>query len=287
MPFPADRVGLSLSPIETTLDARSILAYAAGLGASEPAFLDDAASGGLKALPFQCVSPEWPVVLSLRESLSDRLSAEEARGGVHAVQDSHFHRPMAPGDQLTTYGQLVSARQIRSGVLVICRLETRDRISGDLVTTSWTSSVYRDVVLDGEEAALAAPPDTGAAGPLSDAAQSTRIAIPRGMPHVYSECADIWNPIHTERAVAIAAGLPDIILHGTATWALAGLTVLRSYADCDVTRLARITGRFTGMVIPGDDIVVRHEKGAGDTVLFEVLTASGAPAISQGMAWLR
>jgi acyl dehydratase len=107
------------------------------------------------------------------------------------------------------------------------------------------------------------------------------------MPHVYSECADIWNPIHTERAVALAAGLPDIILHGTATWALAGLTVLRSYADCDVTKLARMTGRFTGMVIPGDEIVIRHEKGAGDMVLFEVLTTSGAPAISQGAAWLR
>jgi hypothetical protein len=48
-----------------------------------------------------------------------------------------------------------------------------------------------------------------------------------------------------------------------------------------------MTGRFTGMVIPGEDIVVRHEKGTGDMVLFEVLTASGAPAISQGAAWLR
>ena len=48
-----------------------------------------------------------------------------------------------------------------------------------------------------------------------------------------------------------------------------------------------MTVRFTGMVIPGDEIVIRHEKGAGDIVLFEVLTESGAPAISQGAAWLR
>ena len=27
---------------------------------------------------------------------------------------------------------------------------------------------------------------------------------------MYTECARIWNPIHTDRAVALAAGLPDI-----------------------------------------------------------------------------
>ena len=39
--------------------------------------------------------------------------------------------------------------------------------------------------------------------------------------HVYTEGARIWNPIHTDAAVAARAGLPGIILHGTATLALA------------------------------------------------------------------
>ena len=104
------------------------------------------------------------------------------------------------------------------------------------------------------------------------------------MPHVYSECTSIWNPIHTERAEAIAAGLPEIILHGTATWALAGLTVLRAHAGCDVSRLKRLSGRFTGMIIPGDEIVIRHAPGPEGVVLFDVLTSSGAPAVSQGVA---
>ena len=78
------------------------------------------------------------------------------------------------------------------------------------------------------------------------------------MPHVYTECARIWNPIHTERDVALRAGLPDIILHGTATWALAGREVLRAYGDGDPARLKRLHGRFTAMVIPGTSIVVEH-----------------------------
>jgi acyl dehydratase len=287
MPFPAAQVGLQLQPFEKTLRARDILAYAAGLAASEAAFMDDMRQSGLRALPFQCVSLEWPCVLSVREALSATLSPEEARRGVHAVQDSTFHRPMRPGDHLVTDGRIVSARRIRSGVLIECKLETRDLVDGEAVTTSWTSSIYRDVTLEGDDVMLDAPPaGAKASEPLPPDAATVRIAIPREMPHVYSECADIWNPIHTERSVALAAGLPDIILHGTATWALAGLTILRRCAGSDVGRLRRITARFTGMVVPGEDIVVRYAPGEGETVRFDVLTAAGRPAISDGTAWL-
>jgi acyl dehydratase len=288
MPFPADRLGQTLQPMERDMSTRAILAYAAGIGASEPAYLDDAQAGGLRALPFQCVSLEWPVLVSMRETLGDVLLPHEAVRGVHAVQDSTFHRPIRPGDRLVTEGQLVSARSIRAGVLVVCRLITRERDGGAPVTTTWTSSIYRDVALQGAAASLAepeplAPEDAAPPGPDAEA---VTIHVPRQAPHVYSECADIWNPIHTERQVALAAGLPDIILHGTATWALAGLTILRRHGRNDVGALRRMTGRFSGMVLPGEDVTVRHERSASGAVRFEVLTASGALAISQGVAWL-
>ena len=288
MPFPVEALGLQLKPHEWDVSTRAVLAYAAGLGASEAAYLDDAQPGGLRALPFQCVSPEWPVLVSMRHAPQDILSPSEAARGVHAVQDSIFHRPIRPGDRLVTDGQLVSARPVRAGTLTVCRLVTRDRDSGEAVTTTWTSSIYRDVGLTGEAVSLAEPEalDPADAAPPGPSAAEDRIHIPKGMPHVYSECADIWNPIHTERQVALAAGLPDIILHGTATWALAGLTVLRRYADNDVGALKRLTGRFSGMVAPGEDIVVRHEKASSGPVRFEVRTAGGAVAISQGVAWL-
>ncbi len=288
MPFPADRLGIRLDPMAWDITPRAILAYAAGIGASEAAFLDDAQVGGLRGLPFQCVSLEWPVLVSMRGAIGDLLSPDEARRGVHAVQDSTFHRPIRAGDRLVTDGQLVSARPIRAGVLTVCRLSTRDRDSGEPVTTTWTSSIYRDVALAGEPASIAEPEPIDPAYFQSpgSGAEAVIIPIPKQMPHVYSECADIWNPIHTERQVALAAGLPDIILHGTATWALAGLTVLRRHGRNDVGTLKRMTGRFSGMVMPGDDITVRHERDASGVVRFEVRTSSGAPAISQGVAWL-
>lgn len=288
MPFPTDRIGFHLKPVARDITPRSVLAYAAGVGAAEAAYLDDAQPDGLRALPFQCVSLEWPVLLSMREAVKDILTPQEAMRGVHAVQDSTFHRPMRPGDHLVTEGQLVSAKSIRAGALIVLRLITRERDSGEPVTTTWTTSIYRDVSLTGPAASIAEPDtpnpdDVASPGP---GAEVVDIAIPKQMPHVYSECADIWNPIHTERAVALAAGLPDIILHGTATWALAGLTLLRRYGNDDVGALRRITGRFSGMVAPGETIKVRHERSAAGTVRFEVLTENGRAAISQGCAWL-
>src|SRR5215831_17990681 len=78
--------------------------------------------------------------------------------------------------------------------------------------------------------ALARPPRRrGAASQPRNGARewSAELPVAPTLAHVYSECARIWNAIHTDRAAALAAGLPDIILHGTATLALAVSAVLR------------------------------------------------------------
>lgn len=291
MPFPAATVGLHLTPSPRVVTTRDILAYAAGLGASDDVFLDDASDRGVLALPFQCVSLEWPVLLSSRAQMSGALHEDEARRGVHAIQDSEFHRPMRPDDDLETRGQLVLARSIKAGVFTTHKLTTVDRRTGAPVITTWTSSIYRGVALEGAPASVEEPPappcrlDTA----MDKDAIEREIAIARAAPHVYTECADIWNPIHTERAVALAAGLPDIILHGTATWALAGIEIMRAHAGSDIARLKRFSGRFVGMVIPGAHIEVRHARDAAHpgVIRFEVRNETGALAIDQGFAVLR
>jgi acyl dehydratase len=104
---------------------------------------------------------------------------------------------------------------------------------------------------------------------------------------VYTECARIWNPIHTDRAVAMGAGLPDIILHGTATLALAVSRVLRREPAEAAHRVRRITCRFTGMVRLPSAITV---QGLGETterasrvIAFQVLTEDGHPAVHKGL----
>jgi acyl dehydratase len=284
MPYPAHIVGGAVPAQSRLMSPRRLLAYAAALGAEETCFLDDARDGGPVALPMICVSNEWPVVLATRALLDGALTPAESLRGVHAAQDSLFHRPIRASETLHTGARILGVRATRAGALSVLRLDTVDD-AGAPVVTSYSTTIHRGVDVTGAAPAHELAPPLPACAPPDDAALRERIAIARGLPHVYSECAEIWNPIHTERAVALAAGLPDIILHGTATWALAGLAVARRCANGDVTRLKRLHGRFTGIVAPGTDIIVRiAEPGADGVIAFDVRTPDGATVLSDGIA---
>ncbi len=295
MPIRASAVGEKLAEREVEISARQLLAFAAAVGESAELHLDDARPGGCVGVPAFCVSLEWPVV---RASASDNpfgASAEEILRGVHASQDSTFHRPIRAGDRLRVSGQIASVRATRAGALVLNKIVTADASSGEPVVTSWYTSIFRGVEVTGEAEPHDAPPPLPALA-SGDGAAATRVSVPiaREAPHVYSECAAIWNPIHTERQVALAAGLPDIILHGTATWALAAREIVRHRCDGDPLRLHRLHGRFAAMVIPGTAVEI--EIGAAidadaasewaSAIPFGVRNAAGELAVTQGIALL-
>ena len=102
-----------------------------------------------------------------------------------------------------------------------------------------------------------------------------------------TECARIFNPIHTDAAVARAAGLPEIILHGTATLALAVSRIIESDAGKDPARIERVAARFGAMVMMPSTVTVRVLAREGAVVFFEVLSGEGRLAIRDGMIVLR
>jgi acyl dehydratase len=119
-------------------------------------------------------------------------------------------------------------------------------------------------------------PDAGAAR------WDTPVSVGAGAAHVYTEGARIWNPIHTDRAVALAAGLPGIILHGTATLALAVSRVVRADLGGDATRVRGIRARFSGMVGLPSTFVVRGRARDAAHIAFDAVDADGRPVLSEG-----
>lgn len=284
MPINAAATGNPVEPYEIDIDVRKCLAYAAGMGELADIYFDDARPGGIVAPPAMVVSLEWPASRDVRTTAAFGGTPEERQRGVHAVQDTQFHRPIRPGDRIHVSGRLVAIRKIKPGALTVTRIDLATA-DGEPVATTYTTGINRDVDVNGDDSVFEEPPNWPEDTPPNDWTE-TDIPVARAMPHVYTETADIWNPIHTEREVALAAGLPDIILHGTATWALAVREVVAARLGGDPARLARFTGRFTGMVIPGTDITVRHastNKGA----VYEVIAADGSKAISAGRALFR
>ena len=67
MPLNAAIVGVSTTPAVHTIDARWLMAYAAGLGEMLPCYLDTRRPAGIQAHPLFPVCVEWPAVLALRE----------------------------------------------------------------------------------------------------------------------------------------------------------------------------------------------------------------------------
>jgi acyl dehydratase len=108
------------------------------------------------------------------------------------------------------------------------------------------------------------------------------VEIPPTAAHVYTECSRIWNPIHTDLAVARAAGLPGLILHGTASLALAVSRLVRRDLDGDPLRVCEVSARFTGMVPMPAVLTVRGHDAVDTTLGFEVVDEDGRAVVAAG-----
>jgi len=282
MPAHTAAAGSELDIHNVAMTTRMALAYAAGISDTSTQVFDDDREGGIMAPPQFCVRLEWPVVDGEISRGVVGMTAEEKVRGVHAIQDSIFHQPIRPGMNLRTMGTIAAIRRTRAGSLTVTKLSTIDVDTGEAVVTSWSSGIARNVDVVGEDTTLESPPLVPEGS--GEVMEEIEIFIPREMPHSYTECADIWNPIHTEREVAIGSGLPDIILHGTATWALAGREVMRVCCNGSPAGLKRLYGRFTAMIIPGNTIKVELHKPLDNVVGFTVYNEEGAAAVSNGIA---
>jgi acyl dehydratase len=70
---------------------------------------------------------------------------------------------------------------------------------------------------------------------------------------IYRWNADM-NPLHADPEIAKRAGFPRPILHGLATFGVAGHAILKTICGYDPARFKSIAGRFSAPVYPGETI---------------------------------
>ena len=286
MPLDKKMIGCQTDGVEHWVDERWLMAYAASLADLNPVYMDTTA-GKVIAHPIFPVCLEWPPILNTRKlAAADTLTDEESGRGVHAAHDLHIFRPISAGEMLTTKATMIGIEAIKPGGAYTMRLDTFDA-QQQLVCTTYQLSIYRGVaVIDGRtdsegESDVELAPESPAALPIEQA-RNFAISIPASLAHTYTECARIWNPIHTDRKVALAAGLPDIILHGTATLALAVTRIIDERLGGDPTRVKRIGGRFAAMVLMPSTIQLQLSASSDNHLSFQVLNEQGETAISKG-----
>lgn len=265
------------------LDARKIMAYAASINDTNEAYFDDTRADGLSVHPAISFALQWNT--RFRPDLPPNTRA--APFGVHAETDLRIHKPFQQDQIVTVQGQLISRRKIPPGVFSVDRFRmTNSR--GELLAELDYNGITRGATLNGPDASLEPSPVVPVLTKAPEEPLWTEhIAIPRHAGQQYTECSDIYNPIHTERSVAVAAGLPDIILHGSATKAHALSAIVNRCFAGDPRRVTRLCGQLRAMVLMETTIevqclgseVIRDEL----RVFYRVLNQQGDPAIANGV----
>lgn len=244
-------VGAVIGTSQRSVSARSTMAYAAVTGAAEACYYVDRDRPAPLAPPGFAVVLEWPILNGPDWRAALGADQRMMQDCVHVGQDSRFLQPLRAGDTVTTTGRVVALRQTRVGVLVHVALQTTRDPGGDACIRSVFSAIFLRAELDGPAPdALVPLPTLRALRDVPPGGPEIALDVPRALPFTYTECAGIWNPIHTERRAALAAGFDDILLHGTCTWAMSANAVVARCLGGDPTRLRRFAGAFHAPVTP-------------------------------------
>ncbi len=274
MPISSDIVGRKGEPITHVIDKDWLTAYSTAVGAS-----------ATTTHPLFPVCFEWPIFLDSRHMPTD-LAHGDLFKGVHATHDLSLHRPIRTGMQVTTTAPIVSVESRRSGAYQLVRLDTMDA-TGESVATTWFGMVYRGLDVAGGDRSL---DDVGPVLdplPTSDAFTRVPIQVVADASVAYAEAARIWNPIHTDLAVAETVGLPGLLLQGTATLAMAVSRVVDERFAGDTGNVERVAARFGAMVLMPSRLTLNIGPAVNGTVRFEVLEPGGGKAIRDGLLTIR
>lgn len=291
MPLNSSLAGTSGEWLAGEIDTRWTMAYGAALGDLLPCYLDTASAAGIVAHPLFPVCFEWPVLVAMRATFDQSgLTPDEARRGVHASHDLIIHRQIRPPAHVRTRATVAGIERRKPGAYQLTRLQTVDA-AGAPICTSWYGSIYRDVAVTGPDRTVAAAPALALPSEMGrQPISEIPIPVAAGLAHIYTECARIFNPIHTDAAVAQQAGLPEIILHGTAMLALAVSKIVAAETGGDPSRVSRITGRFGAMVMMPSQVLLRicarEPAHDGDRIFFEMFNDQNRPAIRDGLVVL-
>jgi acyl dehydratase len=265
-----------IEDVDHPIDARWLTAYAAAVGDTSPALFDLDRPGGIVAHPVFPVCLEWPIIE--RGVVGLDFPEGGAHRGLHVSHEIVLQQPIRVGDVLRTTARLRTAEPNSIGVYALVEFDTVDA-DGSLVVTTRQGILYLGATLVGGNGRRHTAPSDNE--PLAPRTELGSFEVGVGDAAVYTECARIWNPIHTDARVARGTGLPGPILHGTATLARVVSTITEHALDGDPTRIQRLGCRFAKVVLPPTTVTVfvqRHREG----LRFEAHTTGGTAAVRAG-----
>jgi acyl dehydratase len=244
-------LALKIPEVEHAYGPKDCMLYALGLGLGqdpmnehELAFVYEK---NLKVLPtfalVQGYTPYW---------LRNPDSGVNWTKVVHGEQGLRLHKPVAAQGTVIGRTRIVEVidKGEGKGALVYSERTVTDRASGELLATLTQTTFCR------ADGGFGGPPrEAPAPHAIPERAPDMVCDLPTRpeMALIYRLSGDI-NPLHADPDFAKAAGFPRPILHGLATFGVAGHALLKAVCGYDPARLTAIAGRFSAPVFPGETI---------------------------------
>lgn len=244
-------LALDIAPVEHSYGAKDCMLYALGLGLGQDPMNEDELAfvyeKNLKVLPtyalVQGYSAYW---------LRNPQSGVNWTKVVHGEQGLVLHKPVAGEGTVIGKTRIVDVvdKGEGKGALVFSERKVTDKASGELLATLAQTTFCR-----GDGGFGGPKRDTPPPHPMPERAPDIVCDLPTRpeMALVYRLSGDV-NPLHAEPAFAKAAGFPRPILHGLASFGVAGHALLKSVCGYDPARLTAMAGRFSAPVFPGETI---------------------------------
>ena len=257
-------------PIEDvthTYTERDVMLYALGLGIGgdplDAAQLRYVYEKDLQAMPTCAAAFAWP-----RSWMRDPHAGVDYLKVVHGEQDVRFLRPMPTAATIVskTRVSLVSDKGAGKGAIVELRRDLFEAESDErLAEVRQVSFLRGDGGFSAESGESDAPPEALPPVPERAPDHEFMFGTPAQAALIYRLSGDS-NPLHADPEVATKAGFRQPILHGLATYGMAGYAAIRTLAGNDAARLRRLALRMTSPVYPGEVIRFQFWRESGTRV---------------------
>lgn len=237
--------------LEHSYTERDTMLYALGVGCGhdplDAADLRYVYEDGLRALPTLAVVLGYPGFW-----LKDPETGVDWRKVLHGEQGLVLHRPLPAAATVVGRSRVTGIvdKGEGKGALLFSERDVVDKASGDLLCTVTSTTFMRG---EGGFGGPAGPTPAPHAMPNGDPELVLDLPTLPQAALIYRLSGDT-NPLHADPKVARAVGFDRPILHGLATYGVAGRAVLKACCGDDTARLKRLDVRFSAPVYPGETI---------------------------------
>lgn len=262
---------------------RDTILYALGLGIGtdpvDPRQLRFVYEDGLQALPTMGVVLAHPGFWA-----GDPALGIDWPRMLHVGQGLTIHRPIPASGEVIGRSRIADVidRGEEKGALLYYERDVVDAASEELIAT------VRQTLLCRGNGGFEASGEAPKAPELPETAPDHLVRTPI-LPQaalLYRLSGDL-NPLHADPAMAIKAGFAQPILHGLATYGMAGYAALNAFCDGNPSAFCEFDVRFTAPVMPGETLITELWDDGVDIALRARVEGRDAVVLDNGRVKLR